>query len=437
MTAALKRDMASVPQSSVWLILTPAGIRAVVENLASGFESSFYARIDWLLFTMLMALLSLGLVFEASASVAIAEERTGNPLYYLGRHFRFLLVGFGLAWLGLQLPIRLWVALSPWLLFAGLTLLILVLVPGFGVRVNGSQRWLNLGFMSFQVSEFAKLSMILFLAGYVVRRGEELRAHWSGFSKPLVVLGLMLLLLLLEPDFGSAVVMSGTVFGVLFLAGIPLMRFMLTVILAGGLLTWLAISSDYRMNRLLAFMDPWADQFNTGYQLTQALIAFGRGEWLGVGIGNSLQKLFYLPEAHTDFVFAVIAEESGMFGATLVVVLLWMIGARTLRIGRTALAVSGRSEAEGRSEVDGRVLEYAGYCCIGIGLMFLMQCFVNIGVSCGLLPTKGLTLPFVSYGGSSLLIWMLLMSIVLRSGWELRQALSDSDMELREEGANG
>lgn len=390
------------------------------ENFGSNKNSQFDVKasgrklidhLDWGFILLLFTLISVGIVFEASSSVAIAEDRTGNPFYYLQKHLTFLAIGLFVALVMFQIPMKAWMVLSPWILFLGVTALTLVLIPGVGVRVNGSQRWLNFGFLSFQVSEFAKMGMILFLAGYLVRRGDELRAHWRGFSKPLVVLGLMLVLLLMEPDFGSSVVISGTVLALLFLAGIPLFRFILILSAGIGLLGYLATSTAYRMDRILAFLDPWADQFNTGYQLTQALIAFGRGEWLGVGLGNSLQKLFYLPEAHTDFIFAVIAEETGLIGASLLIVLLWVFGSKILGLGRCCVAAAEEHERP--------QMLYSGYVVLGIGIMFLLQCFINIGVSCGLLPTKGLTLPFISYGGSSLLIWCGCMALVLRASVEL------------------
>ena len=385
---------------------------ALVLSIECGCFAKLASRLDGTFIFLLMALISAGIVFEASSSVAIADSRTGDPFHYLHKHLMFLALGAAVATVAFQIPMRVWMQLGPWLLFLSLTLLVLVLVPGVGVRVNGSWRWLNFGVLTFQVSEFAKLAMILFLSGYLVRRGDEIRSHWSGFSKPLVVLAAMLILLLLEPDFGAAVVLGTTVLGLLFLAGIPLLRFVLTLVGAAILFGFLATSSTYRMDRILAFTDPWADQFDSGYQLTQALIAFGRGEWFGVGLGNGVQKLFYLPEAHTDFVFAVIAEETGLVGACLMIVLLWALGQRILKTGRSCLSAAS-PEAE---------MLYAGYLVSGTGLMFLIQCFINIGVACGLLPTKGLTLPFVSYGGSSLLVWALLMALVLRAGWELNSS---------------
>lgn len=391
------------PLITILLKKTVDGFSVSTKNLSS--------QVDWLFVMLWLTLVSVGLVFGASASVAIAESMTGNPLYYLQKDLIFLAIGGVAALITLMIPMSVWKNYSHWALILALGLLVLVLLPGVGVRVNGSQRWLNLGLFNFQVSEFAKLAMLTFMASYLVRQGEQLRVSWVGFGKPMIILGTVLILLLLEPDFGSAVVLSGTVLAVLFLAGVPLWRFILTLCVSVLVLGYLATSSDYRMQRIMSFMDPWADQFNSGYQLTQALIAFGRGEWFGVGLGNSLQKLFYLPEAHTDFVFAVIAEEAGLVGAVLLIGLLWTLGQRMLRIGRRCIVEGQGSE----------VMQYAGYLVSGIGLLFLFQCFINIGVSCGILPTKGLTLPFVSYGGSSILVWSTLLSMVLRADWELRQ----------------
>lgn len=360
--------------------------------------------IDWTLLLLIGALISIGIVFSYSSSIAVAETNLGDNFYYARRHLVYLLIGGFGAFVVLQIPINVLYQLSSHLLFLAMVLLILVLIPSIGVSVNGSRRWLSFGILNFQVSEFAKLAMILFISGYVIRRQDELRVQWSGFSKPLIILALVLILLLLEPDFGSAVVVTVTVLGILFLAGIQVARFTLCLVVAVLTLGYLATTNQYRLDRLTAFMDPWADQFNTGYQLTQALIAFGRGEWFGVGLGNSLQKLFYLPEAHTDFVFAVIAEELGLVGVVLIIGLLWAVAAKIMQIGR-------------RAHVLGKA--YAGYVCFGIAIMFSVQSFINIGVASGLLPTKGLTLPFISCGGSSLLIWMASIAVVLRTSREI------------------
>ena len=360
--------------------------------------------LDWPLVAMIGALISVGLIFCYSSSIAVAEADLGDSFYFLRRHLVYLFIGLGSALVVLQIPTAFLLRFSPQLLFLALVLLVIVLIPGVGISANGSRRWLGIGPLTFQVSEFAKVAMILFISGYVIRRQEELQAKWSGFSKPLAVLGMMLVLLLLEPDFGSSVVMTATVLGMLFLAGIHFARFMVCMVAGVAGLGYLVTTNEERVSRVTSFLDPWADQFNSGYQLTQALIAFGRGEWFGVGLGNSLQKLFYLPEAHTDFVFAVIAEELGLVGVVLIIGLLWMVALRIMNIGRRAFHAG---------------MSYSGYVCFGLAIMFVVQCFINIGVASGLLPTKGLTLPFISYGGSSLLMWMVSAAIVLRVDREL------------------
>lgn len=360
--------------------------------------------LDWSLVAMIGALISVGLIFCYSSSIAEAEADLGDSFYFLRRHLVYLFIGLGGALVVLQVPTAFLLRFSPQLLFLALVLLVIVLIPGVGISANGSRRWLGIGPLTFQVSEFAKVAMILFISGYVIRRQEELQAKWSGFSKPLAVLGMMLVLLLLEPDFGSSVVMTATVLGMLFLAGIHFARFMVCMVAGVAGLGYLVTTDEERVSRVTSFLDPWADQFDSGYQLTQALIAFGRGEWFGVGLGNSLQKLFYLPDAHTDFVFAVIAEELGLVGVVLIIGLLWMVALRIMNIGRRAFHAG---------------MSYSGYVCFGLAIMFVVQCFINIGVASGLLPTKGLTLPFISYGGSSLLMWMVSAAIVLRVDREL------------------
>jgi len=281
-----------------------------------------------------------------------------------------------------------------------------VLVPGVGRNVNGATRWLPLGFVNLQVSELAKLAVVVYAAGYLVRRGEEVRSTIQGFVKPLGVMLLFALLLLLEPDFGAVVVIGATLMGMLFLAGVRLWLFGLLLVAAAGALALLAITSPYRMERLTTFMNPWADPFDSGFQLTQALIAFGRGEWLGVGLGGSVQKLFYLPEAHTDFLFAVLAEELGLLGAVGVIALFAYVVWRGFAIGQVA-ARAGR--------------HFAAYLSYGIALWIGMQAFINLGVNMGVLPTKGLTLPLMSYGGSSMLVSCIAVALLLRVDRETRQ----------------
>jgi cell division protein FtsW len=361
---------------------------------------------DRFLFACFVALVCIGFVAMASASIEYAAVKYGNPFHHVIRYGVHLSLGLVAAAVAYRIPMAFWES-SGWVwLFAGLALLVLVLVPGVGREVNGSQRWIPLGPLTLQCSEVAKACVIIYMAGYLVRRQEEVREKFSGFVKPMIVLFMVTLLLLLEPDFGATVVTVGVAFGMLFLAGVRLGQFLLVILSALMAMAVMVVTSPYRMKRLTAYTDPWADQFDSGYQLTQALIAFGRGEWFGVGLGNSVQKLFYLPEAHTDFVFAILAEEFGFIGSLLVVSLFALLVLRIFQIGR-------------QSEQVGKV--FGGYVCYGIAFMIAGQAFINIGVNTGLLPTKGLTLPFLSYGGSSLMVCCGLLGIVMRVQQEIYQ----------------
>jgi len=288
-----------------------------------------------------------------------------------------------------------------------MAILALLLVPGIGREVNGATRWIGFGPVNLQPSELMKLFFVVYLAGYMTRRQRELQNSWSGMLRPLGLLGAVVGLLLLEPDFGAAVVIAGASMAMLFLGGARLLPFVVLMALALVGAGVMAVWSPYRLQRLITFLDPWSDQFSSGYQLTQALIAFGRGEVLGVGLGNSVQKLFYLPEAHTDFVFAIIAEELGLLGCVAFIALFAALIARILWIGRNAAQ---------------RQQLFSAHVCFGVALLLAAQVFINIGVNAGLLPTKGLTLPFLSYGGSSLLILFAMMGLILRIEVELRGA---------------
>jgi cell division protein FtsW len=359
---------------------------------------------DPLLVCAMIALAALGAVMVGSASITIADQKTGEPFYYLMRHLAALAIGGGAVAFALAIPSELWHRLH-WLLLAGaLGLLVAVLLPGVGHTANGSTRWIDLGPLEFQASEPARLCLLLYIASYAVRRGDNLAAGLKGLVKPMALVGLAAGLLLLEPDFGSTVVLLVTSLGILFVGGARLRDFGLAVTLGGVALGVLAVSSPYRLERLMQFLNPWADAYGGGFQLTQSLIAIGRGEWLGVGLGESVQKLFYLPEAHTDFVFAVLVEELGFAGATLVVVLFGIIVYRALTLGREALR-SG--------------LPFQGLVCYGIGLMLGFEAFVNIGVNAGLLPTKGLPLPLISYGRSSTIVTLFVLGLLLRIHQEL------------------
>ena len=284
-------------------------------------------------------------------------------------------------------------------------LLGVLFIPGVSRTVNGSMRWIYFGFFSVQPSEIVKMSLIVYIAGYMVRRNYQLHAQFSGFLVPMVVLGFVATLLLLEPDFGSVIVITSAVLGMLFLGGVKFTRFLLLLPLVIGVLSALAVSSSYRVQRFISFRNPWADQYDTGYQLVQSLIAFGRGAWFGTGLGGSIQKLLYLPESHTDFIFAVIAEELGLIGAVAVIALYIIFAFRGLEIGRRA---------------DQQQQNFGAYLAYGITLLVGLQVVINIGVSIGLLPTKGLTLPFISYGGSSIIMICIAVGVLFRIDFESR-----------------
>ena len=360
---------------------------------------------DGLLTLIGLALLMVGLVAISSASIEYAQRNYDSAWFHARRHMIYMAVALAGAAVVYRLPQKFWLETGWVWLFVALALLILVLIPGIGREVNGSQRWLPLGPFTLQPSEFAKAALVLYLAGYMVRREHEVKHEWQGFLKPMAVLFAVTLLLMIEPDFGATVIVAGAVFGMLFLAGVKLGHFLL--VLAGALsaLLVLVVSEPYRVKRLTAYTDPWADPYDTGFQLTQSLIAFGRGEWFGVGLGNSVQKLFYLPEAHTDFVFSIWAEETGFVGALSVIALYVLLIGRIMWLGRRALILGN---------------PFGAYLCYGVALIFSGQAFVNMGGSSGLLPTKGLTLPFVSYGGSSLIVSCAMLALVLRVERELR-----------------
>ncbi|MDH4570811.1 putative lipid II flippase FtsW [Pseudomonas sp. BN414] len=373
--------------------------------------------IDFPLLAGCLSLLGLGLVMITSASSEVAAAQSGNPLYHMIRHLIYLAIGLGAALVTLQIPMAFWQRHGARLMLAAIILLVLVLLPGIGREINGAKRWIGFGLFNLQPSELAKLFTVMFIAGYMVRRQDEVREKLTGFIKPMLVLGPIAVLLLAEPDFGATVVLVGSCIAMLFLGGINLVRFipLAGAVLAAGVLVM--TSQSYRMQRLTNFVDPWADQYGAGYQLSQALIAFGRGEWFGVGLGNSIQKQFYLPEAHTDFVFAVLAEELGMLGALATVGLFVFVSVRALYIGLWA--------EKARQY-------FSAYVAYGLAFLWIGQVLINIGVNVGLLPTKGLTLPFLSYGGSSLVICCVSLALLLRIEWERRTQLGNEEVEFVE-----
>ena len=371
-------------------------------------------HLDMRLIALALALMVIGVIAVTSASMEVADAKHGNPFYHLIRHLTYLTMALSVAALSFLMPMHMWNRLGWLLLAAAFVLLVLVIMPGIGREVNGSMRWIRLGPINIQTSELAKLFMVVYLSGYLARRSREVRTHLWGFIKPMIILVMMVVLLLLEPDFGAVVVLMSAALGMMFLAGVRLSQFLVLIVVSLIAIAGLAVSQPYRMQRLVTFMDPWAKEnvFDSGYQLTQALIAFGRGEWWGVGIGNSVQKLFYLPEAHTDFVYAILAEETGLLGSIVVISLFFLLTWRIMHIAR---------QAEKKEQF------FSAYVCYGIAFLFSAQALINIGVNTGLLPTKGLTLPLLSYGGSSLIVCCVSLAMVLRVDYEskcLAQAAS-------------
>ena len=356
-------------------------------------------RLDPVLIALVLSILLLGLVMVTSASISIASRDAGEPFLFLQRQLLLMLAGLALAGVCAAVPSEWLERYASVLLAIAFVLLVVVLIPGIGHSVNGSRRWIRLAGFNLQASEVARVLILIWLASYAVRREKELRTTLAGLAKPLLMLALFCMILLLEPDFGAATVLFATGFGLLFLAGARLRWVLAFVAMAGAMFALLAVTSSYRLRRLTTFLDPWADPFDSGFQLTQSLIAIGRGQWFGVGLGESVQKLFYLPEAHTDFLFAVLAEELGLVGVLATVLLFLALVWRVLHIARMA------SEAG---------LKFQSYLVAAFGLWIGVQALINIGVNLGALPTKGLTLPLMSYGRSSLLVALAWLGMVLR-----------------------
>ena len=366
------------------------------------------AEVDLVLIWLTIALLSFGLVMVYSASIDIAEANrsTGyHSTFFLIRHLLFVGVGLVVGYIAFQIPIFEWQRFAPWLFLGGLVLLVVVLIPGVGRNVNGSQRWLPLGLINLQPSELMKLAAVLYTADYTVRKAAFMHNFKQGFLPMLIAVLLTGFLLLREPDFGAFVVIIVIALSTLFMGGLNLRIFAGLIVFSVVGFVGLIWSSPYRLQRIVGFMDPWADPYGKGYQLSHALIAFGRGEWFGLGLGGSIEKLFYLPEAHTDFLLAVIAEELGFAGVAVVIALFAWLVVRAFQIGREA-ALMERN--------------FCALTAMGIGIWIGVQASINIGVNMGLLPTKGLTLPFLSFGGSGIVVNCLAIAILLRIDYETR-----------------
>jgi cell division protein FtsW len=364
-------------------------------------------RYDPVLLALACVLAALGVVMVASSSIAIAEGLDVGPFYFLTRHVAFLALGTGLAWAVMRIELKTVEKHSQWLLLACFVLLLAVFLPGIGHTVNGARRWINLGVSNFQAVEAVKLLLIIWLASYLVRYRDEIGNRWIALLKPLGMAGAIVACLLIQPDFGSAALILAITGGMVWLGGARIGHLLLMAAAALPALAAVAIAEPYRVRRLISFQDPWADPFNDGFQLTQALIAIGRGEWFGVGLGGSVQKLFYLPEAHTDFIFSVTAEELGFFGSCVVIGLFAAFAWRTFTIGLRAFEMRRH---------------FAGFCAFGVGFWIALQSTVSIGVNLGLLPTKGLTLPLISSGGSSVMMTCVAIGLLLRVTYELDRA---------------
>lgn len=358
-------------------------------------------RYDVALVLAWLALLAVGVVMVTSASVAMSD----SSLYHLVKHSAYVLAALCVFGFVLNIPLRIWEVVHRPCLFVAITLCALVLVPNIGYEANGSKRWISLGLFTLQVSEVSKLLVLVYLAGYLARTGDSLRDDLIVLLRPVGWIGVVLLLVVLEPDFGTTVVLVLLTGGLMFLAGAKIRHFLVIGCIATTTLGLLAYFNPYRMQRLVSFVDPWSPdhKLDGGYQLTQALIAFGRGEFFGLGFGGGVQKLFYLPEAHNDFIFAVVAEELGLVGAICLFGLLVFVVLRSFKIAREA-------SQQGRA--------FAAFLAYGIGLLLGAQIIINVGVNTGMLPTKGLTLPFISYGGNSLLVCSALVAIVVRAHHE-------------------
>jgi cell division protein FtsW len=358
----------------------------------------------------------------SSASISLADRNTGDPFFFFERQLLAAMLGIAGALVMLRIPTEHWQQLGPMTALLALVLLSLVLVPGMGREVNGSVRWLRLGGFSLQVAEPARLLILIYVAGYATRHTADLQRRAWGFIKPMLVVGIAAGLLLLQPDFGSAVVLMAICLAVLFVAGARLLYFLAVSLLVTGLAVIAALASPYRLARITGFMDPWSDPYGSGFQLTQSLIAIGSGELTGVGLGNSMQKLFYLPEAHTDFVFAVLAEEFGLLGSLALVALFAALIWRALLVARQAALLDRMFQA---------------YLAFGFSVWLGAQVFINIGVNMGILPTKGLTLPLVSYGRSSLIITLIAIGLLLRIDYENRQPAPQKRRKPADRGPKG
>lgn len=375
-------------------------------------------QLDQTVIIIFILLSTIGIVMVTSASIGMAEKNIGNPFYYGERQLIRVLMGAVLIFIACKIPTKFWQENSMLFMLLALFLLALVLVPNVGHKVNGSTRWINFGLFTVQVSEIARLLLIMYLSSYLTRRSDEVKMNTMGFIKPMIIMGVASGLLLMEPDFGATTVLLITGLGLLFLGGVRFGQFSLFVLGTGAILVLMVTTSAYRMERVTAFLNPWADPFDSGFQLTQALIAIGSGGWTGVGLGSSVQKLFYLPEAHTDFLYAIVAEELGFIGSVAIIILFVWLLMRCFNIAKQAQL---------------KKHYFGGFLVYGVALLISSQALINIGVNLGALPTKGLTLPLLSYGGNSILITSFAIGLVLRVWIEINQQPKKPKRKVRKE----
>ena len=367
-----------------------------------------FKKIDFTFLSLFLFLTLFGLLAVATASIEFSDSLTGDPLNFTKRQFIHLIVGLLLFSLFLSVPLTFWESFDRIFLGFGIFLLILVLIPGIGIEVNGAHRWLRIGPVGFQPSEIMKFITIVYVAGYSARRLKDLQSHWFAFFKPAVLVVLVVSLILMQPDLGTSAVIFVTVLGMLFVSGVHIRQFILVIGLGFLGILSLIYFVPWRWERIISFMDPWANQYEGGYQLTLSLMAIGRGDWFGVGLGEGLMKLGYLPDAHTDFIFSIVVEEMGLFTAIIIIATLFFLSFRSFYIGRKALQKN---------------LYFGFFISYGVAILIGLHTFINVGVAIGLLPTKGLTLPFISYGGTNLLIMCCLCALVLRVDQETKSSM--------------
>ena len=367
------------------------------------FNQFDFSKIDLILLSLFFVLSFSGLLILASASVHFSDSIYGNPSAIFNRQLFYFFLGlFGLL-IFFILPLNFWISYDRLLITLGFTLLLLVFVPGIGVEVNGANRWIRVAGFGLQPSEIMKFLSILYVSCYSVRRIREIQSHWIGFFRPAIIIVSIISIILIQPDLGSSAVIFASVLGVLFVAGVKIKQFFIVALLGLVAVTLMIVFVPWRWERIISFIDPWSDPWGSGYQLTLSLMSIGRGDWFGVGLGQGLMKMGYLPDAHTDFIFSVIVEEMGILGGFIIVALLFGLSFRIFYIGRESLL---------------RKNYFGFYFSYGVALLLGLHTFINVGVACGLLPTKGLTLPLISAGGTNLIIVCLMIGLILRVDYE-------------------